>query len=134
MAGFMHIALIRTGRRLPLPPDRRWSLGFLSDIFGVCRKFRILGGNLDRCRKDPAGIAVTGVSVASAAHELAVLDRIFGRPARIASHSGMEFTSRAFLKTTDETGAEWHCLDPGRQQKKRIDRVLRLQGRDGCDV
>jgi hypothetical protein len=41
----------RTPMPVPLRPNQRWSLDFLSDTFGACRKFRILAVNDDCCRK-----------------------------------------------------------------------------------
>jgi putative transposase len=44
------------GSRTPMPvalqPGQRWSLDFLSDTFGVSRKFRILAVNDDCCREN----------------------------------------------------------------------------------
>ena len=39
---------------VPLRPNQRWSLDFLSDTFGACRKFRILAVNDDCCRENLA--------------------------------------------------------------------------------
>ncbi len=42
----------RTPMPVPLLPNQRWSLDFLSDTFGACRKFRILAVNDDCCREN----------------------------------------------------------------------------------
>ena len=47
----------RTPIPAPLRPNQRWSLDFLSDTFGACRKFRILAVNDDCCRENLALIA-----------------------------------------------------------------------------
>ncbi len=47
---------------MPLRPNQRWSLDFLSDTFGACRKFRILAVNDDCCRENLALIADTSIS------------------------------------------------------------------------
>jgi putative transposase len=51
------------GSRTPMPvpsrPNQRWSLDFLSDRFGACRRFRILTVNDDCCPENPALIADT---------------------------------------------------------------------------
>jgi putative transposase len=52
----------RTPMPVPLRPNQRWSLGFLSDTFGACRKFRILAVNDDCCRENLAMIADTSIS------------------------------------------------------------------------
>jgi len=57
----------RTPMPVPLRPNQRWSLDFLSDTFGACRKFRILAVNDDCCRKNLALIADTSISGARVA-------------------------------------------------------------------
>ena len=77
------------GSRIPMPvplrPNQRWSLDFLSDTFGACRKFRILAVNDDCCRENLALIADTSISGARVARELDALVRIYGKPACIVS-------------------------------------------------
>ena len=69
----------------PLRPNQRWSLDFLSDTFGACRKFRILAVNDDCCRENLALIADTSISGARVARELDALVRIYGKPGCIVS-------------------------------------------------
>ena len=59
----------RTPMPVPLRPNQRWSLDFLSDTFGACRKFRILAVNNDCCRETLALIADTSISGAGGARE-----------------------------------------------------------------
>ncbi len=42
-------------------PGERWSLDFLSDTFGVSRKFRILAVNDDCCRENLCLMADTSI-------------------------------------------------------------------------
>ena len=100
----------RTPMPVPLRPNQRWSLDFLSDTFGVCRKFRILAVNDDCCRENLALIADTSISGARVARELDALVRIYGKPACIVSYNGTEFTSKAILKWANENGVEWHYM------------------------
>lgn len=95
----------------------RWSLDFLSDTFGVSRKFRILAVNDDCCRENLCLMADTSISGARVARELDALVRIYGKPARIVSDNGTEFTSRAILKWANENDVEWHYIDPGKPQQ-----------------
>lgn len=67
----------RTPMPVPLRPNQRWSLDFLSDTFGACRKFRILAVNDDCCRENLALIADTSISGARVARELDALVRIY---------------------------------------------------------
>ena len=102
---------------MPLLPNQRWFLDFLSDTFGACRKFRILAVNDDCCRENLCLTADTGNSGARAARELDSLVRVYGKPACIVSDNGTEFTSKAILKRANDNKVEWHCIDPGKPQQ-----------------
>jgi len=68
----------RTPMPVPLRRNQRWSLDFLSDTFGACRKFRILAVNDDCCRENLALIADTSIPGARVARGLDALVRIYG--------------------------------------------------------
>ena len=107
----------RTPMPVPLPPNQRRSLDFLSDTVGACRKFRILAVNADCCRENLALIADTSISGARVARDLDALVRIYGKPACLVSDNGTEFTSKALLKWANDNGVEWHYIDPGKPQQ-----------------
>ena len=107
----------RTPMPVPLRPNQRWSLDFLPDTFGACRKFRILTVNDDCCRDNLGLIADTSISGARVARELDALVRIYGKPACIVSDNGTEFTSKAILKWANDNGVEWHYIYPGKPQQ-----------------
>ena len=107
----------RTPMPVPLRPNQRWSLDFLSDTFGACRKFRILAVNDDCCRENLCLVADTSISGARVARELDALVRIYGKPACIVSDNGTEFTSKAILKWANDNKVEWHYIDPGKPQQ-----------------
>jgi len=71
----------RTPMHVSLRLNQRWSLDFLSDTFGACRKFRILAVNDDCCRENLGLIADTSISGARVAREPDALVRIYGEPA-----------------------------------------------------
>lgn len=122
------------GSRTPMPmqPNHRWSLDFLSDTFGACRKFRILAVNDDFCRENLALTADTSISGARVARELDALLRIYGRPSCIVSDNGTEFTSKAILKWANENGVEWHYIDPGKPQQNGYIESFNGSLRDEC--
>ncbi|WP_156894287.1 IS3 family transposase [Rhodobacter xanthinilyticus] len=122
----------RTPMPVPLRPNQWWSLDFLSDTFGACRKFRILAVNDDRCRENLALIADTSISGARVARELDALVRIYGKPACIVSDNGTEFTSKAILKWANENGVEWHYIDPGKPQQNGFIESFNGSLRDEC--
>jgi putative transposase len=122
----------RTPMPVPLRPNQRWSLDFLSDTFGACRKFRILAVNDDCCRENLGLIADTSISGARVARELDALVRIYGKPACIVSDNGTEFTSKAILKWANENGVEWHYIDPGKPQQNGYIQSFNGSLRDEC--
>ncbi|WP_104494432.1 IS3-like element ISPfe1 family transposase [Paracoccus denitrificans] len=122
----------RTPMPVPLRPNQRWSLDFLSDTFGACRKFRILAVNDDCCRENLALIADTSISGARVARELDALVRIYGKPACIVSDNGTEFTSKAILKWANANGVEWHYIDPGKPQQNGYIESFNGSLRDEC--
>ena len=101
----------RTSMPVPLRPNQRWSLDFLSDTFGACRKFRILAVNDDCCRENLCLVPDTSISGARVARELDALVRIYGKPACIVSDNGTEFTSKAILKWANDNKVEWHYIE-----------------------
>ena len=122
----------RTPIPAPLRPNQRWSLDFLSDTFGACRKFRILAVNDDCCRENLALIADTSISGARVARELDALVRIYGKPACIVSDNGTEFTSKAILKWANANDVEWHYIDPGKPQQNGYIESFNGSLRDEC--
>jgi len=122
----------RTPMPVPLRPNQRWSLDFLSDTFGACRKFRILAVNDDCCRENLGLIADTSISGARVARELDALVRIYGKPACVVSDNGTEFTSKAILKWANENGVEWHYIDPGKPQQNGYIESFNGSLRDEC--
>lgn len=107
-----------TGTREPIPepagPGARWSLDFLSDVFGDARRFRILAVIDDFTRECLALVADTSISGARVARELDRAIRLYGRPGTIVSDNGSELTSRAMLDWQNRTGVAWHYIAPGK--------------------
>ena len=107
-----------TGMRKPLPipagPSQRWSLDFLSDVFGPGRRFRILAIIDDFTRESLGLIADTSISGRRVARELDAIVRLYGKPATIVSDNGTELTSRAMLEWQNENGVGWHYIAPGK--------------------
>jgi putative transposase len=107
-----------TGTRRPLDiptrPNERWSLDFVSDVFGEARRFRMLGV-IDDCTRECLGlVADTSLSGARVARELNAIIRLYGKPKTIVSDNGTELTSRAILEWQNESGVNWHYIAPGK--------------------
>jgi putative transposase len=122
----------RTPIPVPLRPNQRWSLDFVSDTFGACRKFRILAVNDDCCRENLCLIPDTSISGARVARELDALVRVYGKPACSISDNGTEFTSKAILKWANDNGVEWHYIDPGKPQQNGYIESFNGSLRDEC--
>ncbi len=103
----------RTPMPAPLQPNQRWSLDFLSDTFGACRKFRILAVNDDCCRENLALIADTSISGARVARELDALVRIYGKPAYIVSDNVLCREGFAALGIRSRGIRATGCLEDG---------------------
>lgn len=107
-----------TGTCAPIPepagPGVRWSLGFLSDVFGDARRFRVLAVIDDFTRECLALVADTSISGARVARELDRAIRLYDKPCTIVSDNGSELTSRAMLDWQNRTGVAWHYIAPGK--------------------
>ncbi len=102
---------------VPLMPNQRGSLDFVSDTFGASRRFRILAVN-DDCTRECLGlIADTSLSGGRVARELDAIIRVYGKPETIVSDNGTELTSRAMLEWQNERGINWHYIAPGKPQQ-----------------
>ena len=99
---------------LPLMPNQRWSLDFVSDQLTGGRRFRILTVVDDCTRECLALIADTSLSGARVARELATLLNTRGKHQTVVSDNGTEFTSNAILKFVDDRKFDWHSIAPGK--------------------
>ena len=78
------------------------------------RRFRILTV-VDNCTREClALIADTSLSGARVARELAALLEARGKPQKVVSDNGTEFTSNAILKFVDDHKFDWHYIAPGK--------------------
>ncbi|PBB98903.1 IS3 family transposase [Mesorhizobium sp. WSM3862] len=99
---------------VPLRPDERWSLDFVSDQLTNGRRLRILAVVDDCTRECLALIVDTSLSGMRVARELDPLITERGRPRMIVSDNG-SVTSNAILAWADQNRVEWHYIAPGKQ-------------------
>jgi putative transposase len=106
------------GTRAPIPvpllPNDRWSLDFVSDQLACGRRFRILAVFDDCTRECLAAVADTSLSGQRVARELDLLIGSRGRPKTVVSDNGTELTSNAILSWADQTKVGWHYIAPGK--------------------
>jgi putative transposase len=99
---------------LPLGPNQRWSLDFVSDTLTDSRRFRMLAVVDDFTRVCLALVADTSLSGVRVGHELDAIIACCGRPRSIVSDNGTELTSMAILSWSQETQIDWHYIAPGK--------------------
>jgi putative transposase len=104
----------RTPMMIPLAPNERWSLDFVSDQLTDGRRFRILAIVDDCTRECLALVADTSLSGFRVARELDRLIVERGRPKMIISDNGSELTSNAILAWADQSRVAWHYIAPGK--------------------
>ena len=81
---------------MAVPPNRRWSLGFVSDALVDSRRFRILAVVDDfSCLTLVVDSPLSGMRVI---RELDPLAEFRGLPVMIVSDNGSELTSQAILR------------------------------------
>ena len=104
----------RSPMLLPMVPNERWSLDFVSDQLTDGRRLRVLCV-VDDCTRECLGlIADTSLSGGRVARELDQIIARRGKPKMIVSDNGTEFTSNAILTWADRSSVDWHYIAPGR--------------------
>jgi putative transposase len=99
---------------VPMAPNDRWSLDFVSDQLTDGRRFRILTVVDDCTRECLALVADTSLSGVRVTRELDRLMIERGKPKMVVSDNGSELTSNAILAWADHTRVEWHYIAPGK--------------------
>lgn len=117
---------------LPSSTNERWSLDFVSDALTDGRRFRVLAVVDDYSRECLALVADTSLSGLRVTRELDVLIRLRGKPTTVVSDNGTELTSMAVLKWCQETGVEWHYIQPGKPMQNGFVESFNGSFRDEC--
>ena len=98
---------------IPMRPDERWSLAFVSDQFTDGRRFRILTV-VDDCTRECLGlVADTSLSGVRVARELDRLMAERGRPKMIVSDNGSELPPTP-SSWAGSAKVEWYYIAPGK--------------------
>ncbi len=96
---------------LPLSPNERWSIDFVSDRFTDGRPFRILSLIDDFSRECLALIPDTSLPGLRVPRELdGVIIKRRAKPKTIVSDNGTEFTSTVILKWSADNKVDWHYI------------------------
>jgi putative transposase len=105
---------------VPVAPNDRWSLDFVSDQAADGRRFRILTVVDDCARECLALVADTSLSGTRAARELDRLMIERSKPKMVVSDNGSELTSNAILTWADPTRVAWHYIAPGKPMQPEV--------------
>ena len=120
---------------VPLRAGEEWGIDFMSDALVDGRKIRTFNV-IDHYHRFCVGIAVAHNFPAS--RVIACLERYiekYGKPKRIRTDNGPEFTSRRFQKWLQDKGIEWSKIPPGRpDQNAIVERFNRSYREDVLDA
>jgi putative transposase len=120
----------RAPMMVPMAPNDRWSLDFVSDQFTDGRRFRILTVVDDCTRECLALVADTSLSGTRVVRELDRLMSERGKPKMVVSDNGSELTSNAILTWADHTRVEWHYIAPGKPMQPSL--IFSTHGAKRC--
>ena len=109
---------------VPMAPNERWSLDFVSDQLTDGRRFRILTVVDDCTRECLALVADTSLSGIRVARELDRLMIERGKPKMVVSDNGSELTSNAILTWADQQPRRMALHRAGQTHAERLHRKL----------
>jgi putative transposase len=123
-----------SGTRAPLvisqAPNQRWSLDFVSDVFAIGRRFRVLAMIDNFSAECLCLVADTSISGLRVGRELNRVIAARKRPAMIVSDNGTDLTSMAILRWSQEHQIEWHYIAPGKPQQNAFIESFNARLRD----
>lgn len=99
---------------VPQAANERWSLDFISDALTDGWRFRVLAVVDDFTRECLTLVADTSLSGARVVWELDAVIAQRGRPSKIVSDNGTEFTSTAILSGCQRTEISWYYIAAGK--------------------
>lgn len=117
---------------LPSRTNERWSLDLVSDAFTDGRRFRVLAVVDDFSRECLALVVDTSLSGQRVTRTLDALIRLRGKPVTVVSDNGTELTSMAVLKWCQQTGVDWHYIQPGKPMQNAFVESFNGSFRDEC--
>ncbi len=103
--------------KVPMAPNDRWSLDFVSDQITCGLRFRILTVVDDCTRECLALVTDTSLSGTRVARELDRLMIERGKPKMVVSDNGSELTSNVILTWANQSCVAWHYIAPGKSMQ-----------------
>lgn len=112
--------------------NQEWSLDFVHDALDNGRRIRILTVVDDFTRESVKITVDTSLSGRRVCEELEQVIESRGKPDRILSDNGTEFTSTAVLKWCQEKGLRWDYIQPGKPYQNGFIESFNGKLRDEC--
>ena len=112
--------------------NQEWSLDFVHDVLESGRRIRMLTV-VDDFSRESIKIAVdTSLNGRRVCEELEQVIEARGKPDRILSDNGTEFTSMAILRWCQEQGIRWDYIQPGKPYQNGYIESFNGKLRDEC--
>lgn len=112
--------------------NQEWSLDFVHDVLANGRRIRMLTV-VDDFTRESIKIAVdTSLNGRRVCVELEEVIEARGKPERILSDNGTEFTSMAILRWCQEQGIRWDYIEPGKPYQNGYIESFNGKLRDEC--
>ena len=117
---------------VPLRPNERWSLDFVSDQLSNGRRIRILNIVDDYSRVCVGQLIDTSISGQRMANYLEVLGQERGLPTSIVLDNGPEMTSKAMFFWSQASGVKLNFIQPGKPTQNAYCESSNGKFRDNC--
>jgi putative transposase len=117
---------------IPVGPNRRWSMDFMSDQLATGRRFRILNIVDDYTRECPAQIVDFSISGQRLVRLLDDLHKTHGLPIEVVVDNGPELTSKAMFLWSQRTRVQIRFIQPGKPSQNAFVESFNGKLRDAC--
>jgi len=117
---------------LPIRPNIRWSMDFMSDVLRGGRPFRILNIIDDCTREDLKSVVDTSLSGKRVRRELEELASRIGTPSQIVVDNGPEFISSVLAEWAEDNKVELAFIEKGKPQQNAFVESFNGRMRDEC--
>lgn len=123
---------LRQPMLMPLNPNERWSMDFVSDQLSDGRRFRILNVVDDYSRECLIQYADTSISGETVSHLLSLIIQARGKPQSIVCDNGSEFTSKAMFFWSKTSGIKLSFIQPGKPTQNAFVESFNGKFRSAC--
>ena len=117
---------------VPVEPNERWSLDFVSDQLGNGRRIRILNIVDDYSRLCVGQLVDVSISGTRMVRFLDQLRELRGLPRTLVLDNGPEMTSKAMFFWSQQSGVKLHFIQPGKPTQNAFVESFNGRFRDGC--